>query len=327
MRVSKTFYQVAGPFLYRNIVFNTNPSISSVLVGNSIVNRDGAQDRVAAIDLKKTLVSLIKQVTIREHRCSRDAFAGPLLRIPTLLVVPRASCDDSHHLCMGRLSCPTIAKIRPQKVVLHNTRVRDYAETPDMDEVILEHFPFTVRCPTVTLVLDEMGCDNVTLEREAHYPQVNLDLLKELRILQDTPDWLDEIAQRSTCSSDEEFTIKRLVLRILVPVMAPIIPSDSIKITIYLFRQLDAASIDALTAAIEADLSNRLKAAGLYLVQERRPEYTIKTLSDYISEGLEDELLPEELNHWREENQKRLAEKEVDKEADKEAEKEGAEAV
>jgi hypothetical protein len=129
-----------------------------------------------------------------------------------------------------------------------------------MDEIISKHFPFTARCPTLTLVLDEMGCDDVTLEREASSPQVNLDLLKELRIiLQKTPDWLNEIAQRSTCSSDEEFTIKRLVLRILGPVMAPIVALGSTKITIYLFRQLDSASMDALTAAIEVDLSQGLE--------------------------------------------------------------------
>jgi hypothetical protein len=100
----------------------------------------------------------------------------------------------------------------------------------------------------------------------------------------------------------------------LGPVMAPIVALGSTKITIYLFRQLDSASMDALTAAIEVDLSQRQKAAGLDLVQEGRPRYTIKTLSDYISEGLKDELLPEELEYWREQNQKRLAEKEAEKE-------------
>jgi hypothetical protein len=315
MRVSKTFYQAAGPLLHRNIVVNTKHSISPLLIGYSIVDRDATTRQAAAANLKNSLLSSIKLVTIFEHGCSREAFTGPLLRIPTLLVVPRASCDDSHHLCLGRLSCPIIAKIRPQKVVLHNTRVGDYAGVPNMDEIISKHFPFTARCPTLTLVLDEMGCDDVTLEREASSPQVNLDLLKELRIiLQKTPDWLNEIAQRSTCSSDEEFTIKRLVLRILGPVMAPIVALGSTKITIYLFRQLDSASMDALTAAIEVDLSQRQKAAGLDLVQEGRPRYTIKTLSDYISEGLKDELLPEELEYWREQNQKRLAEKEAEKE-------------
>jgi hypothetical protein len=66
-------------------------------------------------------------------------------------------------------------------------------------------------------------------------------------------------------------------------------------------------SPDSVAAAIEAGLSERRGAAGLDLAQRGRPRYTIRTLSDYISEGLEDELLPEELEYWREQNQKRLA--------------------
>jgi len=311
MRVSKSFYQVAGPLLYRNIVVNTEHSISPVLIGNSIVSRDGAREQGAAINLKSSLLSLIQHVTVVMHRCSRDAFTGPLLRIPTLLVIPRSSCSGSQPLCIGRTSCPTIAKMRPQKVVLHHTRLGDPEGTHE-DDSVEEQFPFTARCPTLTLVLDETGCKRDALEEEASYQHVNLDLLEELRIVvHKTPNWLDEIAQRSTCSSDEDFTIAGLASRMLGPVIAPIIALDLIKITIYLFRQLDSASTNALTAAIEADLTRRPKAAGLDLIQEGRPRYTIKTLSDYISEGLEDELLPEELKYWREQNQMRLAEGEA----------------
>jgi hypothetical protein len=311
MRVSKTFYQVAGPLLYRNIVVKTQHSISPVLIGNSIVSRDGTQEGVAATNLKNNLLSLIKHITIVEHRCSRDAFAGPLLRIPTLLVVPRSSCAESYHLCLGRVSCPSLAKIRPQKVVLHHTRLSEGDEISH-DNDTAKQFPFRVRCPTLTLVLDESGCDTADLDQEASYQQVNLDLLKELRIIvHKTPIWLNKIAQRSTCSLYEEFIVARVASRMLGPVMAPIVALGSTKITIYLFRQLDSASIDAVIAAIEADLSKRQKAAGLDLVQQGRPRYTIKTLSDYISEGLEDELLPEELKYWREQNQKRLAEGEA----------------
>jgi PHD/YefM family antitoxin component YafN of YafNO toxin-antitoxin module len=161
----------------------------------------------------------------------------------------------------------------------------------------------------LTLVLDETGCEEGRLRQEASYQQVNLNLLKELRIIiHKTPKWLDDIARRSTCSINEDFTIAGLASRMLGPVIHPIVTSGMIEITLYLFRQLDSTSIDALTAAIEADLSERQTSAGLDLVQQGRPRYTIKTLSDYISEGLEDELLPEELQYWREENQRRLKE-------------------
>jgi len=308
MRVSKTFYQVAGPLLYSNIIVNTNRSISPVLIGNSIVNRDGTQEQGAAFNLKSSLLSLIKHVTIGEHGCSRDAFAGPLLRIPTLLVVPRASCADIHYLCSSRLSCPTIAKIRPQKVVLHHTRLRDFDRVYGLDS-LAKQVPFTTRCPTLTLVLDETGCGGAWLDHEASYRQVNLDFLREMRVIvHKTPKWLDRIAQRSTCSLEEATsTIVELASQMLGPVIAPIVALGSVAITIYLFRQIDSTSTDALTSAIEADLDKRPKPAGSDL-EEGRPRCTIKTLSDYISEGLEDELLPEELKYWREQSRMRMAE-------------------
>jgi hypothetical protein len=310
MLVSKTFYQVAGPLLYHNIVVNTENPLSSVLVGNAVVNRVATSKQAAAINFKNSLLSLIQHVTVTTHRCWRESFTGPLLRVPTLLIVPRADCGVRHNLCLDRVSCPTIAKIRPQKVVLHHSRLGDPDESdPDEDNDIAKLFPFTIRCPTLTLVLDETGCEEGRLRQEASYQQVNLNLLKELRIIiHKTPKWLDDIARRSTCSINEDFTIAGLASRMLGPVIHPIVTSGMIEITLYLFRQLDSTSIDALTAAIEADLSERQTSAGLDLVQQGRPRYTIKTLSDYISEGLEDELLPEELQYWREENQRRLKE-------------------
>jgi hypothetical protein len=174
---------------------------------------------------------------------------------------------------------------------------------------MMERFPFRVRCPTLTLVLDEAGCDEDTFEEEASYHPVDFGFLKELRVIvHKTPKWLDRIAQRSTCSvKSNKSTIAELASRMLGPVIAPIVALGSIKITIYLFRQLDSDPSNTLAAAIETDLSERQNAAGSDLAQGGRPRYTIKTLSDYISEGSDDELLPEELKYWREQNQTRLA--------------------
>lgn len=159
----------------------------------------------------------------------------------------------------------------------------------------------------MTLVLDETGCVDAVLDHEMSYQRVDLEKLKELRIIAHrTPKWLDKVARRSTCSSGAPFEVERLATRILGPVISPIIASKSISISIYVFRKLDSESLADLKSSIDTDLGERLGRANLDDTLRNAPPYIIKTLSDYISEGLEDELLPEELKYWRERYQKRL---------------------
>jgi hypothetical protein len=94
----------------------------------------------------------------------------------------------------------------------------------------------------------------------------------------------------------------------LGPVIAPVAAYGSIPITIYVIRRLNSESLESLIATIDAELHNRQGhvSTSIDVPPQAQQRYTIKSLSDYISEGLEDELLPVELKYWREENQRRL---------------------
>jgi len=305
MRVSKVFYQVAGPLLYKNIVIDTKHPTKAIVAGDSIVDLDATRNRAATVNLKRRLLSLIKNMTISMHSCLRSPYHGPLLRIHTLLVIPQGNCQEYGQLCSYGSSCPNLAKIRPQKVVLHHIRLFDI-ETIQEDEM-RELQIVKVRCPTLTLVLNEVGCEETWLYADMSYRDIDLKTLENLRIiLHKTPRWLEDIAGRKLCSDRWPIDIHSLAKRMLGPTIAPVGPP--ISITIYLFSQLDPKALACLRTSIDTDLSERRAAAGIgdSSAQADRPTYALKTLSDYITEGLEDELLPEELEYWREEYRKRL---------------------
>jgi len=306
MRVSKIFYQVAGPLLYRNIVIDFNHPTAAIAAGDSIVDRDATRNRAATVNLKRRLLSLVKNMTISMHDCTKSPSYGPLLRIDTLLIVPRVNCRGDYRLCMYGVSCPTLARIRPQKVVLHHIRLYDI--DTDREDGFWGYHPVKVKCPTLTLVLDEVGCGGAWLEGDMSYRDIDLKTLENLRVVvHETPKWLDDIAGRIICSDGWPIDIDSLAKRMLGPIIAPVV--SPISITIYLFSQLDSKDLASLRTAIDTNLSERRAAAGIDdgSAQADRPTYALKTLSDYITEGLEDELLPEELEYWREEYQKRLA--------------------
>jgi hypothetical protein len=86
--------------------------------------------------------------------------------------------------------------------------------------------------------------------------------------------------------------------------------------SIYLFRDLDERreSVNTLVSALDDELAGRYQASverywkkGQVFIGNARPTYFVQTLGDYISEGLEDELLWQELQYWRGETTKRLA--------------------
>jgi hypothetical protein len=93
-------------------------------------------------------------------------------------------------------------------------------------------------------------------------------------------------------------------------VIAAFLDDSSITINIYLFRQLEQEldSMKRFSVALDEDLSFRRQGAGIV----DGPAYTIKTLFDYIDEGLEDEFFWQELQYWRGENRRRLTEFEVE---------------
>jgi hypothetical protein len=90
--------------------------------------------------------------------------------------------------------------------------------------------------------------------------------------------------------------------------LSPLIAGSHVPLTIYLFQEMDEAYMTRVQETLPIALENIPQKQ--YNPLPRRPAvgYTIKTLSDYIAEGVEDELLWQELKYWREENQRRLKE-------------------
>jgi hypothetical protein len=96
--------------------------------------------------------------------------------------------------------------------------------------------------------------------------------------------------------------------------LAPLLAKVPVPITVYLFRDFEqfGESMGSLEKILKKDLAERYKATvGDYARRGKRydgkprPDYTIKRLGDYVSEGVEDELLCEDLQFWREENGRR----------------------
>jgi len=316
MRVSKTFYEVAGPLLYSNVIVKYRQPMSRVLVGFKTPDKNATRCRPAVSNLKVQLLSYVQQLTVATHSC--DAYNLPIdssayrnlfptelfLNLKTLLVIPFAECCETEYLCDYSNRCPILARARPRKVVLHNSRMhRNWPE--DWRKCC---HPIATYCPTLTMVLDETACDMVNFDKR--FGAGYVAGLKELRIIAcKTPKWVDKIAQRVTCS-DGIANIESLANGIIAPVVAEFVADKSIAITIYLFRRLDLEedTLKRFNRALHEGILYARQKAGAVWDSRDGPSITIKTLSDYIDEGLEDEFLWQELQYWRNENQKRMTE-------------------
>jgi hypothetical protein len=164
-----------------------------------------------------------------------------------------------------------------------------------------------VKSPTLTLVVDETELGGSSeFSGLVHIPEH----LNETRLIVcKTPSWLDKLAYRETISS-EVVDIHDLTTNIIIPFLRR---GRSAFKQIYLFRAKDSERnyINRIVnAVIDRENRDRSRYALLYgwPFYPALPDYTIKTLKDYIEEGVEDELLEEELQYWREENSKRLNE-------------------
>jgi hypothetical protein len=162
-----------------------------------------------------------------------------------------------------------------------------------------------VTCPSLTLVINEIDC---ALGKLPHlnwisYRGVDWQHVKEIRVIVNrTPPWLDRIAERVTCSKFPPLTSRRLVEGLL----SPLIAGSHVPLTIYLFSEMDEAYITRVQETLPIALKDIPQKQFNPLPQRPPVAYTIKTLSDYIAEGAEDELLWQELKYWREEHQRRV---------------------
>lgn len=138
---------------------------------------------------------------------------------------------------------------------------------------------------------------------------VECENLKEARlVICKTPSQFGSIAQKSTVSS-KVVDIEYLTLRIILPFLLLRHHGTPIAKTIYLFR-VKAEELDHVKQAVNHHLDNSHpylhQMHGRVYLKPPKSGYTLKSLDDYIEEGVEDEMLEDELQYWREENTRRL---------------------
>jgi hypothetical protein len=293
MQVSKQFYEVAGPLLYKKVVIKNR--LAEIMVGHSHTDRAPTKSRAASVNLKRHLLSLVEHLTIVTHTCGAAEPHFP--NVKTLLVMPYADDVANEALCQYAKRCTILGgwRMRLQKIVIHNSRVNSPT--------------YTVRCPSLTLSLDEG--EGVRLARQVDYRGVYWDRVRQVRIIvSKLPARLEFTAQRES-ESEGIVDIQALVTSILVPAMGPV----PVPVTVYLFRDLQQADDNELEilrqllrkglARVDQEARHRAKKKGEPASLPRKA-YTIKFLSDYIAEGLDDEFIWQELKYWREENDRRL---------------------
>jgi len=302
------FYQVAAPLLYNNVILKGAHSLSKLLTGNELVDRNANKYSTGVVNLKSELLSGTQQLTIMNHSCKRSFFTSDTCPdLKTLLIIPHL--DSLHESwCAGNIICPILQEAQPEKVVVYNSRFtwRPYAyDWPMCFHRIL------VTSPTLTLVIDE------TEFSDSHIRglRIKCNDLRETRLIVcvcKTPFWLDKLAHRETTSS-EVVDIKYLTLKIIMPFLHSWHEWKSALKTIYLFRakpnELDYIKglvNDAIDREYARHAARHAILYGSALVTSPKPTYILKTLNDYIKEGVEDELLEEELQYWREENTRRM---------------------
>ena len=293
MRVSKQFYEVAGPLLYKKVVIKNR--LAEIMVGHTHIDRAPTKSRAASVNLKSHLLSLVEHLTIVTHTCGAAEPHFP--NVKTLLVMPYADDVANEDLCQYAKRCTLLGgwRMRLQKIVIHNSRINSPL--------------YTVRCPVMTLSLDEG--EGVRLARQVDYRGVSWDRVNKARIIvSKLPARLEFTAQRES-ESEGIVNIQALATSILLPAMA----STPVPVMVYLFRDFQQADDNDLEvmqqllrkglARVDKEARYRAKKNGEPAPQPRKA-YTIRFLSDYIAEGLEDEFIWQELKYWREENDRRL---------------------
>lgn len=314
MRVSPAFHELAGPPLYSNIVIKRTQLMLKVILGLS-QTYDGSDHHSTeqnSENRKAKLLSHVQQITVADHYCVARISAGWFPDLKTLLILPYADTHSTDWICGDHGNCLVLNSVRPQKVVIHNSRTDQINSKIDRIRGVpawpMGRHPLRVACPTLTLVINDIECALGLLPSCIRYKGVDWAYVKEIRvIINRTPPWLDKIAERASYPDPPPLGSRRLAMSIILPlVLASIVP-----LKFYLFQDMDEVYLTSVQDTLAATLKNRTSTQGTHPPPQTKVPYTIKTLADYIAEGLEDELLWQELKYWREVNKRRMENKEV----------------
>jgi hypothetical protein len=163
----------------------------------------------------------------------------------------------------------------------------------------MPHHRLVVKCHVLTFVLDDFVYRMGELPDKVLYPGVDWNEVKEIRIIVtgELNQRLSEIGQRKyTPATTYRYRTSRRGR-----MLAALISGSKVPLTIYVFDfdEPGDEEIISMRRRIERLLVRSYRAQERSGSTYTHAEYTIKTLSDYMAEGLEDELLWQELLFWR----------------------------
>lgn len=125
MPVSKQFYEVAGPLLYKKVVIKNR--LAEVMLGHQVMKGHGclqfaSSKSRAPVRLKEQLLSFVEHLTIVTHTCG--AVEPHFPNVKTLLIMPYADDYTNMDLCQYSRHCRILGVCGQsiQKVVMHNSR-------------------------------------------------------------------------------------------------------------------------------------------------------------------------------------------------------------
>jgi len=302
MRASKTFYAIAGPLLYSNVIVKHMQPLSCALKGLRVkTNEDGIH--VPKLGNRKAeLLTHVQQLTIATHLCLWDAIgSGWFPNLKTVLIIPYADGHKNQTLCGKTNQCPILDAVRPNKIVIHNSRTGNRLPRGEpQTEWPMPHHRLTVECPVLTLVFDEFIYRLAKLPRKVNYRGVDWNRVKEIRIVV-----TGRLGQRLSKTGQRKYTppsayLDKKLRR--VSMLATLITGSKVPLTIYVFDYFEPSEpvMIPMQQRLETLLARSYKAEQSSGSTPTQSRYTIKTLSDYIAEGHEDELLWQELQYWRE---------------------------
>jgi hypothetical protein len=260
---------------------------------------------------KANLVSNIVQLTVLPHFCwiqHRFKTRGlrseiPVLNLKTLLVPSDPDHDPDSMYRSDYRPCPIVRGARAQKVVLHDMVPSFYTPTSwplgqngcvqiDTDLVLVFRMDFY---------------PDQQLPYEADYSGIDMTRLKHLRIIAAQTPWKDSVSPSPLDISNSDY---------LSNVIAPAVAWLPVPVDIYLFpsHTRDTWPQRDVIDLLEDDFAERETVAAEFQQSNRvpgscRPDYTIKSLEEYINEGWSDEFLPQELAFWRSKYEERASDR------------------
>ena len=306
MRVSQSFYDIAGPLLYREISI-PGIDLSKLFLGHNIEIKSRApRGSSEPINLKQNLLDHIGIIEISYHNEPHDR--TPIQHLPRLRTVRIitnwwCTCPEQRHfeLCHADCEpedrsfepCPFRTRVSAHKIVLTSVRHRTIKPLLKKLEAIIH----AAEILTVIITPDIFGCtigvaDTIRATFEAATKP------KTLRIIF-TP--LSCRIARHAKHKSLSYEARSAVKEEVILTFCRRITSDRYQSTVFFAEGFspDWHQPHRPPVALSAP-------AGLRELERRgpdcdQPHVSFKTRLDYVNEGTTDEIDPEQLDAWREE--------------------------